>query len=430
LIQIDTSPLTLFFMLFGLGYIVALAYTVIFDRRRRTEEGEDTSHLFSLMIPARNEEKVIASTVRALLALDYPLVRFEILVIDHGSSDLTAERTREAAAGAGVRVEVLRVPKESSGRGKGEALNAGLRHLRAVSPFRRGPRWVIGVFDADGIPDLDLLKKASHALLAPRVAGVQATVRIRNRGASWLASMQEVEFAGFARMTQTIRMSLADASSLGGNGQFVRASTLESAALEPGATWWDPGALTEDLELTARLALRNWDIRHLNTSAVWQEGVERTRGLLKQRVRWAWGSLQVFVDYVLKGRVFRARRVRMGKRFDLLLHLSMLVVSPLVLVTWLITAIGFAGLAVLVNPFPAPLLVLLSFAYLPIVGYGLATLPGYPRRRTLLDVMLFALYTYHWIPCLYAAMWHMIAGHRPVWFKTAKGNAAADAGGG
>ncbi len=62
---------------------------------RRPERG--SSPRLSFLVPARDEAPVIGRTVSALLAQDYP--DFEVLVLDDGSSDGTAERASAAAAG-------------------------------------------------------------------------------------------------------------------------------------------------------------------------------------------------------------------------------------------------------------------------------------------------------------------------------------------
>ncbi len=418
---VDTSPFTAFFLLFTVAYLVALLYVVVLERSRSRNEGSAEDHVFSLLVPARNEAAVIGDTLDRLLALRYPPDRFEVVVVDDGSDDGTggiADRFAELHPG---RVRVVRVPPAIAGRGKASALNLGYGLLRAESRFRDSPAWVVGVFDADGAPDADMLGKASFQFRNPDVGGIQASVRIRNRDVSWLTRMQDIEFAGFARMTQLIRTRITNSASLGGNGQFVRAAALEAIALDRvEGTYWDPEALTEDLELATRLALGNWDTIQLNSSVVWQEGVEDLRALMAQRTRWAWGSLQVFASYVVGLRVLTTPDVKLRKRLDLLLSLSMFLVSPLVLVSWILTAVAFVGVLSVATAFPGPVTILLSFGYFPVVGYGLLTAEGYRRRTLPADLIGFAVYTYHWVPCLYVGLWHVVARHVPVWWKTAR----------
>ncbi|HEY7587819.1 MAG TPA: glycosyltransferase family 2 protein [Thermoplasmata archaeon] len=418
---VDVSLFTGIFLLFTLAYVIALVYVALLERVRSRNEGVAQDHAFSLLVPARNEAAVIAFCLERLLALDYPSDRFEIVVVDDGSDDATGKIVAEAAAAHPGRVHVVRIPPTESGRGKASALNMGYQFLRATSRFRERPDWIVGVFDADGSPDADMLSKASFQFRSPRVGGIQATVRIRNRDVSWLTRMQDIEFAGFARMTQLIRTRITRSASLGGNGQFVRAAALEECALErPNGTYWNPEALTEDLELASRLALRNWDMQQLNTAKVWQEGVENLGALMTQRTRWAWGSLQVFLEYVVRLRVFTTPGVRLRKRLDLLFNLSMFLISPLVMITWIISAISFLGLISVASGFPAPVMILLSIGYFPVVGYGLLTVEGYRRRTLPADLLGFALYTYHWVPCLYLGLWHVMARHVPVWWKTTR----------
>jgi len=73
----------------------------------------------SALIPAFNEEDRIAATVRAVSGLRGVS---EVIVIDDGSTDKTAGSAAEAGP-----ARVLRLPRN---RGKGAALDAGLREAR------------------------------------------------------------------------------------------------------------------------------------------------------------------------------------------------------------------------------------------------------------------------------------------------------------
>ena len=426
MISLDITPVSAFFLVFALTYFFALVYVALLERRTQRDEGEATEHVFSLIVPAHNEESVVDGCLKSLLELAYPRDKFEVLVVNDGSTDSTAAIALTYAQTYADRFMMLQVPKKDGVRGKSSALNHGFRFLRDQSRFRDDPKWVIGVFDADGHPEHDMLKKASFQFLTPNVAGVQASVRISNRDVSWLTRMQDIEFAGFSRVTQIIRTRITSSASLGGNGQFVRASALQAVVIDREAgTYWNPKSLTEDLDLSVRLVLRNWDLHHLNTSWVWQEGVETTRTLIRQRTRWAWGSLQVFVDYVLRIRVLTKPDVRFLKRLDLLFNLSIFLVSPFVFLSWILTAFAFVGLLSIVSLFSGAMMFVVSFAYLPIVGYGLITVRGYRKAYLPLDLIGFALYTYHWVPCLYAGLWHLVARHGPVWWKTARNGTRA-----
>src|SRR5213594_4675055 len=419
MIEIDTTALSFLFAIFGTFYSLLLVAVLYARHRERAPEGVSTDSQFSLMIPARNEESVLGRTIEGILAMDYPKENVEVLIIDDGSADRTSDIAARFAAEHPGRVAVIRIPDAISGRGKPETLNFGFRHLLRTSRFNGSRQWIIGVFDADGVPDPDLLQKAAFQFRNPKIGAVQASVRISNRGESRLARMQDIEFAAFSRVTQMVRAELLDSASLGGNGQFVRARALYGAAISRHPhRFWRPGALTEDLELSTRLVLRSWRIKHLSTSYVHQEGVETVGDLFRQRTRWAWGSLQVFVEYILKLKFARMPNVPLKKRLDLAMSLSLFMMSPLVMVVWLLTFLDLIGVVAAVNQLPFFVTLAISFGFFPIVIWGMWDQPEYHRARMPLDLVLFTVYTYHWLPCLYVAALRVIGGDDPKWFKT------------
>ena len=71
----------------------------------------------SILVPARNEARVIVSTLEHLCALDYPPEKLEIVIVDDGSTDGTGDIVDRVAA-IDSRVRCLRVPPERGGRGK------------------------------------------------------------------------------------------------------------------------------------------------------------------------------------------------------------------------------------------------------------------------------------------------------------------------
>ena len=80
--------------------------------------------LISIVVPAYNEEHAIRRTIEALLGLDYPVDRRQILIVSDASTDGTDDVVREYAHRG---VELLRLPERS---GKTAAENAALPHLR------------------------------------------------------------------------------------------------------------------------------------------------------------------------------------------------------------------------------------------------------------------------------------------------------------
>jgi cellulose synthase/poly-beta-1,6-N-acetylglucosamine synthase-like glycosyltransferase len=164
--------------------------------RRRESASEDYTTLassrftipVSVILAAYNEETAIVSTIRSLLALDYP--EHEVIVVNDGSSDSTLERLRETfvlepyevfvrqvfvteevrAVYRSVEHPNLVVVDKANG-GKADALNAGLNVARY--------RYVCGV-DADTVFDRDALLKGMRLVVQDpaRIVGVTSHLTI------------------------------------------------------------------------------------------------------------------------------------------------------------------------------------------------------------------------------------------------------------
>src|SRR5262245_37176015 len=157
------------FILFLLGFLYGFR---AHRQRRRLEQESVELPAISLMIPAHNEGIVITQTLNAMLELDYPADRLEILVINDGSTDDTAEQVRKVAR-RDPRVRLFDIPKEHAARGKSAALNRGLLECRHD---------VIGVFDADNVPERDsVLQLARQLTTDDRLGAVIGKFRCINR---------------------------------------------------------------------------------------------------------------------------------------------------------------------------------------------------------------------------------------------------------
>jgi cellulose synthase/poly-beta-1,6-N-acetylglucosamine synthase-like glycosyltransferase len=139
----------------------------------------------SLVVPAYDEEEVIAEKIANALALDYPRERLQVIVASDGSSDATAERAR--AAGADL---VLELPPG----GKVAALNAGAEAATGE---------ILAFSDANSVWAPDALRRLVAPFADPAVGYVCGQVRFQDpagdnmEGAYWRYEMavREMESA-------------------------------------------------------------------------------------------------------------------------------------------------------------------------------------------------------------------------------------------
>jgi 1,2-diacylglycerol 3-beta-glucosyltransferase len=95
----------------------------------------------------------------------------------------------------------------------------------------------------------------------------------------------------FDAFFQQQRIAAGGLGELRGNGQFIRRTALEQCG------GFNEETITDDLDLTFRLHLDQWDIAFCFHPHVGEEGVTRPLALWHQRNRWAEGGYQRCLDY-------------------------------------------------------------------------------------------------------------------------------------
>ncbi|MBD2340919.1 glycosyltransferase family 2 protein [Calothrix sp. FACHB-156] len=309
--------------LFVLGLTTILgihALEVVFTRPRRHPkkiEGELPS--VSVMVAAKNEEAVISRLVKSLCSLDYPDGKYELWVIDDNSSDRTPQLLTELAKEY-KQLKTFRRSPQATG-GKSGALNQ-------VLPLTKGE--IIAVFDADAQVSPELLHQVLPLFQREQVGAVQVRKAIANAKENFWTKGQMAEMAVDTYFQQQ-RTALGGIGELRGNGQFVRRAALESCG------GWNEETITDDLDLTLRLHLDNWDIDCVFSPAVEEEGVTSAIALWHQRNRWAEGGYQRYLDYwdlLLKN------RLGTRKTWDLLSFMLIMYILPTAAIPDLLMAIA------------------------------------------------------------------------------------------
>ncbi|MFI7386314.1 glycosyltransferase [Streptomyces sp. NPDC049813] len=226
----------------------------------------------TILVPAYNEEQVIARCVAALKEVDYP--HLEVLVLNDGSRDATVATARAAAADD-PRVTVL---DDGVNVGKAERLNDGMRRARHD---------LVLVTDADTHLHPDAVRHlVARITRSPRYAAVAGSPRVTNRG-EIITAMQMLETAsliGLMRRTHALAGRVGTVA--GVLGLFRR-----DAVLAVGG--YDPKMATEDIELSWRLL----EAGHLTAfephALVGMQVPQRVAGIWAQRTRWARGQGEV-----------------------------------------------------------------------------------------------------------------------------------------
>ncbi|MEB3164535.1 MAG: glycosyltransferase family 2 protein, partial [Prochlorothrix sp.] len=273
----------------------------------------------SLLVAAKNEEKVIGNLVQALCTLDYPRDRYEVWIIDDNSSD----RTPDVLNSFQDQYEHLRVFRRSP-----EAKGGKSGALNQVIPLTQGD--FLAVFDADAQVPPDILQRVLPLFEVPQVGAVQMRKAITNYSRNFWTRGQTAEMMLDAYL-QEKRIALGGLGELRGNGQFLRRKALEACG------GFNEETITDDLDLTIRLHLEQWDIAFCLYPAVGEEGVTGPVSLWHQRNRWAEGGYQRYLDY---WRLIAQNRLGIPKTFDLLAFLIIQYLYPTLAIPDLVMAVA------------------------------------------------------------------------------------------
>ncbi|KQM19450.1 glycosyltransferase [Novosphingobium sp. Leaf2] len=253
----------------GMARAVILAGLAWFQSRRERPEPPQYEPSVSVIIPAYNEERVIADSVARVLASDYPAL--QVIVADDGSKDATSAIVREAF-GNDPRVTLLTLQNG----GKASALNRALRDATGE---------IVIALDADTQFEELTIRRLARWFIDPKLGAVAGDARVGNR-VNLVTRWQAVEYITSQNLE---RRALAgfDAMTVvpGAVGAWRRAA-LDSVGGYPEDT------LAEDQDLTIAIQRAGWDVTYDPRAVAWTEAPETFAALAKQRFRWAFGTLQ------------------------------------------------------------------------------------------------------------------------------------------
>jgi cellulose synthase/poly-beta-1,6-N-acetylglucosamine synthase-like glycosyltransferase len=221
----------------------------------------------------------------------------------------------------------------------------------------------------------------------------------------------------FARVIQFARTSYSGSVALGGNGQCVRATALETVALKRQEKYWSPISLTEDLDMGVRLLMKKWKNVYIDTTFVAQEGTETLYTMFRQRERWAWGTLQALKWFVLRPSFWR-KKFSLRTKLDISIYLVHVVLPILVFLCWVWFGLTLLGVIEVSNLFPFVFMLVNGFTFVPLFAYGLwKEREEYGSWQFIPLIFITAAYTYHWIPVVMSAIVKCLVT-KPKWAKT------------
>lgn len=276
----------------GLARLAFLAVLALYQRftapgRAPPEIAAENGPLVSVLIPCFNEEQVIASSVQRILASSW--TRLEVLVLDDGSADRTSEVVREAFAGD-PRVRLLTFENG----GKAEALNRGLRLTRGD---------IVVALDADTQFAPETIGLLARWFVDPKVGAVAGNAIVGNR-LNLITRWQGLEYVSAQNLERRALAALGAVTVVPGAVGAWRRATLEQMGGYPADT------LAEDQDLTLACQAAGWKVEFDPDARAYTEAPDTVAGLLKQRFRWSFGTLQCLWKH--RGSLFDTKHPVLG----------------------------------------------------------------------------------------------------------------------
>jgi cellulose synthase/poly-beta-1,6-N-acetylglucosamine synthase-like glycosyltransferase len=262
-------------ILLGLMRLLVICVLAIWQRfhPHRPADAADLGALelppCAVIIPAYNEARVIVRTIESILASTRP--PREIIVVDDGSADETYE-TVTTAFGADPRVRAFR----KSNAGKAAALNFGLAHTDAA---------VVVALDADTIFEPDAIEHLTAHFVDPTIGAVAGNAKVGNR-INTLTRWQALEYITSQNLDRRAFDRLNCMTVVPGAVGAWRRELVQQAG------GFSADTLAEDADLTLAMLRRGTRVIYDDRAVAWTEAPDSVSGLLKQRFRWVFGTLQ------------------------------------------------------------------------------------------------------------------------------------------
>ena len=333
--------LTLHFIFFAIVGIFA----------RKTFPATDKKLKYGIIIPARNEEAVVANLIESVYRNQYPQDKLQVFVIAHNCTD----RTAEIARAAGATVYEYNNPDECTMGYAFRYLFDRIREDWGVDNYDG-----FFLFNADNILDEHYFEKMNDAFVACDKKSVITSFRdSKNFGSNVMSAMYGLYFVYGCRLESRGRTALGCSTRVQGTGYVINSKIVQNG--------WPYVTLTEDWEFTADRILLGESIKFCDDAVFYDEQPTGFRVMWRQRLRWARGHLLVcvtrFVDIVKS--LFTPKKKggnpHKVSTYDIMVNISPLCIISAALFVLNLILIGIVPLFIDVSAWKTELLQALRF---------------------------------------------------------------------
>ena len=261
-----------------------------FGRKVKDYADHDPQSRFLVLVPAHNEEKVIADIVDNLNRMDYPRELYDFYVIADNCTDGTAEAARKMGA------KVIETRKESPDAPTGKPI-ALQKALKALGDYQNRYDLMM-IFDADNLMDTNMFREVNSQYLDKgKPDFIQCYLGAKNKKGvvAWFY------YTGYTltnRFFDLAKYRLGLNCAIGGTGFAMTTSYLYKRG------GWTTMSLTEDFEIQVEATLEGRRILWNHHTRVYDEKPTSLLASIRQKIRWGQGHWYVALHNT--GKLFRA----------------------------------------------------------------------------------------------------------------------------
>jgi len=264
--------LVVMFILFFSTFTGVLFLLIFLENEGKNGKRAKRYPKISVIIPAYNESENIVSSIKSVLRVNYPKNKIEVIVVDDGSTDDTFAQAKS------LQSKSVKVFRKKHG-GKAAAVNYGIKKSSGE---------ILMILDADTFPDKDCFKNIVGHFEDENVMAALPLIKVW-RPKNIIEKCQLIEYT----ITALVKRSFTFLGTMACTpaGAFIRRSFIERYGD------FSTDTLTEDFEMGLRIQSKGYQIVQSLDSKVYTVVPNKLKKLIRQRVRWAYGTLENIKKY-------------------------------------------------------------------------------------------------------------------------------------
>jgi cellulose synthase/poly-beta-1,6-N-acetylglucosamine synthase-like glycosyltransferase len=274
-------PLYLLVLLVWANRWLVGLYLRIVRRSRFEAMDESFEPAVAIVTPMFNEGQGIFDSITSMLALDYPVRKLSIIIVDDCSTDDSYTWACLAAKRSQGRVTVMRNPVNM---GKRKSIARAVRATDAE---------IIVSIDSDVVVDAKAVRALMRRFTSPRIAAVGGRVFISNPHDSWLTRMQVVKYFLGYEYLKTLERAFRSVMCLSGCLTAYRRTVLLELEpiLENRNILGVPIKYGEDRFLTRQIVKAGYETYCTMDAVCWTSAPPTYNKYFAQQLRWRRSNL-------------------------------------------------------------------------------------------------------------------------------------------